>query len=59
MNNLIGTILKGSAAGDDATFEVINVCKDGSDVFVIAECVEFGTPNQKININDINKLVRA
>jgi len=59
MTNLIGTTLKGSLAGEDATFEIINICKDGSDVYVIAECVEFGAPHQKININDINKPVRA
>ena len=59
MNNLIGTILEGSIAGEDATFEVVNVCKDGADVFVIAECVEFGAPFQKIAVADINKPVRA
>ena len=59
MTNVIGMRLKGEVANETATFEIINICKDGSDVFIIAECIEFGTPNQRININDINKPVRA
>ena len=59
MNKLIGTILKGSISGEDATFEIIDVRKDGGDVYVIAECVEFGAPHQKINIHYINNPVRA
>ena len=52
-------ILNGEVANETATFEIINICKDGGDIFIIAECIEFGTPNQRININDINKSVRA
>ena len=59
MTNLIGNILNGSVAGEDATFKIIDVREDGGDTYVVAECVEFGAPHQKININNINKPVRA
>ena len=60
MTNLIGTILNGTIAGEKATFEIIRTHKDlDGSVSVIAECVEFGAPHQKIAIEDITLPVRA
>ncbi len=59
MTDLIGTILNGTTGEENVTFEVINVCKDGNDVFVIAQCIEYGMPHQKIHIRNINKPVQA
>ena len=59
MIDVIGMTLSGTAANESATFQIVNVCKDGDDIYVVAECVEFGTPKQRINIKDINNPVRA
>ena len=57
--NLIGTTLKGSVSGEDASFKVINVVIDNKDVYMILECIEFGCPLIRRNINTINNPVRA
>ncbi len=61
MENVIGEILKGTIAGEDATFEVVSVKHDEitNENYAIAECVEFGAPHQIVNMKDINKAVRA
>jgi hypothetical protein len=60
MTNLIGTILNGTIAGEEATFKIIRTHKDlDGQISVIADCVEFGAPHQKIMLTDIALPVRA
>jgi hypothetical protein len=62
MNNLIGKILNGTIAGEDATFEVVEIKKDERNLFnedLILSCVEFGAPLIKISLSEINNPVRA
>ena len=59
MNNLIGKILTGTIAGEDATFEITATKEILGDAFLILDCVEFGAPLIKISVFDINQPVRA
>ncbi len=59
MTDLIGTILNGTTGEESVTFKIVEVCKDGADVYVFAECVEYGMPRQKIHVRNINNPVQA
>tara|TARA_R110002110_G_scaffold415850_1_gene657979 strand:+ start:18147 stop:18317 length:171 start_codon:yes stop_codon:yes gene_type:complete len=50
MTNLIGTVLSGTIAGEDATFKIVKekTLWNGEVVYIV-ECVEFGAPRIKIS----------
>ena len=59
MKTLIGKTLKGTVSGLNATFNVIAIKNILGESVAILECVEYGTPLIRVDVENINNPVRA